>query len=354
MTAAVALPSAAPAIGGGGEESTGAHKPGQSVQGSASGRSLMASVSRSKIRLSYPGGHTARAGMGALASVDPDWRPPACWYEPVFTPGQLKDAVATGEGGLVNAHVWWSNGLWVDHYEKGKPHVDAALNRPGGTAAADDGYENYNLGKKGMFWRSTVREGMYQDSRAWDCGRVMFWQDAGTVPKDKNAPTPETLAAFAYDRIKVPDTEVELRPQGRSTVNLPTWAWLDKGTFKEVTVRADLPGTGLWAVTTARPVALRLDPGTGDAETYPGSGDCGINENGSIGTPYSRDAAEEGPPPCGVGYLRATSGRPYRLKASVTWGISWRGSGGARGELPDGTFETARDVVVQEIQAVNR
>lgn len=352
MTAAVSLPSAALAIGGGGEESTGGHRPGQSVHGAASGRSLMASVSHSKIRLSYPGGRTAKASVGALTAVDPDWRPPACWYEPVFTPRQLKDAVATGEGGLVNAHVWWSNGLWVDHYEKGEADSGVDLNPSGDSRA--DGYENYNLGKKGMFWRSTVREGMYQDSRAWDCGRIMFWQDAGTVPKDKNAPTPETLAAFAYDRIKVPDTEVELRPRGRSTVNLPTWAWLDKGTFRDVTVRADLPGTGLWAVTTARPVALHLEPGTGDAETHPASGDCGINEDGSIGTPYSRGAAEAGPPPCGISYLRATGGRPHQLKASITWGISWRGTGGARGDLPDGTFETSRAMTVQEIQSVNR
>ncbi|WP_324963972.1 hypothetical protein [Streptomyces formicae] len=283
--------------------------------------------------------------------MDPNWQPPACWYEPVFSPKQLKAAVATGEGGLVNAHVWWSNGLWVDHYEKGKSDTDFDPNFPGGTTA--DGYKNYNIGKKGMFWRSTVREGMYQDSKAWDCGRVMFWQDAGTIPKDKNAPTPEILAAFAYGKIKVPDTEIELKPQDLSTVNLPTWVWLDKGTFTNVQVRADLPGTGLWAVTRAMPVALHLEPGTEDAQTYPASGDCEINADGSIGTPYTKGASE-GEPSCGVNYLRSTSGEPYQLKASINWDISWKGTGGAHGDLPDGTFETSQDVSVQEVQAVNR
>lgn len=349
--AAFIFPSPALAVGEGGEESTGGEETHDSVEGSSSGKDLMASVSNSKIKLTYPGGQTAKTSVGELKSVDPNWEPPACWYEPVFSPKQLEEAVATGEGGLVNAHVWWSNGLWVDHYEKGKADNNFDLTLPEDTTA--DGYKNYNIGEKGMFWRSTVRKGMYQDSKAWDCGRIMFWQDAGTIPKDKYAPTPETLAAFAYDKIKVPDTEIELKPEGKSTVNLPTWVWLDKGTFKDVTVRADLPGTGLYAVTTAKPVALHLRPGTEDAKTYPASGDCEINEDGSIGTPYTKGASKQDPP-CGINYLRATSGEPYQLKASVTWEISWQGTGGAQGDLPNGTFETTQDVNVQEIQSINR
>ncbi|MFI7322423.1 hypothetical protein [Streptomyces venezuelae] len=41
--------------------------------GDASGTSLMASVSNSKIKLTYPGGRTAKASMGALQSIDPNW-----------------------------------------------------------------------------------------------------------------------------------------------------------------------------------------------------------------------------------------------------------------------------------------
>ncbi len=136
-------------------------------------------------------------------------------------------------------------------------------------------------------------------------------------------------------------------------MNLPTWVWLDKATFQEVKVRAELEAAGVWAETTAKPVALHLDPGTEDAETYPSSGDCEINEDGSIGTPYSKGAAER-TPPCGITYLRASGDAPYQLKASITWEISWQGSGGAQGDLPDGTFETTQDLAVREIQAVNR
>ncbi|MEU6678220.1 hypothetical protein [Streptomyces sp. NPDC046925] len=349
--AAVMFPCPTLAVGEGGEESTGGEGTHSSVRGGSSGKDLMASVSNSKIELTFSGGRTTKASTGALTSVDPNWRPPACWYEPVFSPKALKEAVATGEGGLVNAHVWWSNGLWVDHYEKGEGSINSGLTLPEDSTTG--GYKNYNIGKKGMFWRSTVRKDMYQDAEAWDCGRIMFWQDAGTIPHDKNAPTPETLAAYAYNRIKVPDTEIELKPRGKSTVNLPTWVWLDKGRYNDVSVRADLPGTGLYAVTTAKPVALRLEPGTADARTHPSSGSCEITEDGSIGTPYTRGASEQDPP-CGVTYLRSASGEPYQLKASVTWEISWYGTGGAKGGLPNGTFESTQDLNVQEIQSVNR
>ncbi|MEY9486970.1 hypothetical protein RKD26_002764 [Streptomyces calvus] len=325
------------------------------VQGDASDSTLLASVSQSRIRVTHSGGGTEQGSMDELTSVDPNWEPPVCWYEPVFTPEALKSAVENlqknGGLGAVNAHEWWTSGIFVDHYDKGEPQDNFDLHAAQNSTA--EGYKNYNIGKDGMFWRSVVRKGHESDTRAWDCGRIMFWQDAGTIPDDPNAPTPETLAAYAYDKIEVPKTEVELKPAAKSTVNLPTWVWLDRGTFKEVSVRAELPGTGLWAETTAKPVALHLEPGTDDAETFPASGDCEINDDGSIGTPYTKGSADK-TPPCGIRYLRASAGDPYELTASITWQISWEGTGGARGDLPDGTFETTQDMTVQEIQSINR
>ncbi|CAL9488626.1 hypothetical protein [Streptomyces sp. enrichment culture] len=328
----------------GGDEGEAAGQPGgggSEAEGTADGKDLMASVSQSRITITHSDGGTSQASTGELASVDPDWEPPACWYEPVMTPEQLKAGVErlkkNGGLGAVNAHLSWYWGLFEEQYKTGE---------------AEDGYKNYNLGKDGMFWRSVVRPGHEDDIKAWDCDRVMFWQDANTVPDDPNAPTPDVLAAYAYDKIRVPDTEVELKPEDKSTVNLPTWAWLDKDTFKEVAVHAELPGTGLWATTTAKPVALHLEAGTEDAETYPASGNCEINDDGSIGTPYTKGDADK-TPPCGIRYLRSSGGKPYQLKASITWQISWEGTGGSQGDLPDGAFETAQDMTVQEIQAVN-
>ncbi|MFF1717436.1 hypothetical protein [Streptomyces sp. NPDC058268] len=315
-----------------------------SSQGTASGAELGAEVSRSRIVLKQSGGGTAKPSAGALAAIDPNWKPPACWYEPLATPKQLKDATqGLKKGGLLSVNFGrrWGKDLLVDAFDKGEPTF------------TDTPTKNYNVGKKGMFWRAVARQDRANDPEILDCSKNLFWQDAGSVPEDPNAPTPETLAAYAYDKIRVPDTEIELKPQAKSTVNMPTWVWLDRAVFKGVTVRADLPNTPLYAVTTAKPVALHLEPGTKDAKIFPASGDCPVNEDGSIGTPYTKGASQQDPS-CGIAYLRATNGKPYRLKASVTWEISWEGTGGAKGDLPDGTFETTQDMNVQEIQSINR
>ncbi|GAA3495679.1 hypothetical protein GCM10019016_027790 [Streptomyces prasinosporus] len=165
--------------------------------------------------------------------------------------------------------------------------------------------------------------------------------------------TPEVLAQLAYAEIRVPSTEVDLAPNGTTKVNLPTWAWLDAVDFQPVSVTASVPLLRIEATTTAEPVSVRMDPGTPDAETYPASGVCEI-QNGRIGEPYEKGKANE-TPPCGVKYLRSSGDDSYRLGATVTWEIHWTGTGVAgEQDLPDGTFGGEQDVVVQEIQAVNR
>ncbi|MFH8468766.1 hypothetical protein [Streptomyces sp. NPDC017991] len=319
--------------------------PAPGASGDAHGHDVSATVSRIKVtQVSGPTG----GKRGSLSSTDVNWTPPPCWYEPVLTSAQLKALAETNGLGHVSPHTsWGGEKLWTDHYRDGKD----AYNFKDGSLDTVKGYEDYNTGKDGYFWRGVAPDPAHPAS--WDCERVMFWQNAGDIPAVPNAPTAKTLAEYAYDKVEVPGTEIELKPAARSTVNAPTWVWLDKGTFQEVEVRAELPNTNLWARTTAKPVALHLEPGTADADTFPASGDCGINEDGSIGTPYrTGDAGTT--PPCGISYRRATGGDPYELKASVTWRITWEGTGGAGGTLPNGTFETTRPMNVQEIQSVNR
>ncbi|MFJ2906105.1 hypothetical protein [Streptomyces sp. NPDC087212] len=321
-----------------------------SPQGGSKGDELYASASHSQIQVRQVSGST-KGKRGTLASVDSNWKPPACWYEPLFTGEELKAFVdkTNGQGDVGIHQSWYGKGLWTDHYRDGKPHENFDMNAP--TNSIAKGYKDYNIGKEGYFWRGVAPDDSATES--WDCGKIMFWEDAGKVPKVPNAPTPKTLAEYAYNQVKVPSTEVELKPKAKSTVNAPTWVWLDKGTFQDVTVRAELPHTGLWAETTAKPVALHLNPGTSDAATFPASGDCTINDDGSIGTEFQEGDAGK-TPPCGITYLRATSGTPYQLTASITWKVSWKGSDGTGGDLPDGTFETTQDMNVQEFQAVNR
>ncbi|MEV7147305.1 hypothetical protein AB0O05_12520 [Streptomyces sp. NPDC093084] len=87
------------------------------------------------------------------------------------------------------------------------------------------------------------------------------------------------------------------------------------------------------------------DCNTGDAGTYPASGVCTPNADGSIGEKYARGDADR-VPSCGIRYLRSSGHGTYHLKATITWRISWNGSGGAGGDLPDGTFGTTQDIAV--------
>jgi hypothetical protein len=267
-----------------------------------------------------------------------DWEPPACWYEPYW---KAKDFKKFNE-------AQWS----IYESVGGAPEgiADDKARYKGGHP-----YKDFNVDKndEGMWWVAVTNPKMKDDPAASDCTREPFWVDNGDNPGVPQAIDTETLAGLAHQRAVVPPTKVSLAPNGRSTVNAPTWVWLDKGTFKPVSVTASLPGTGLWATTTAKPVSLHIAPGTEDAESLPASGECVINDDGSIGEPYARGKAEL-TPPCGVRYLRSSGDGTYALKATLTWEITWDGAGGTGGELPDGTFATTTEVPVQEIQSVNR
>ncbi|MGW2479744.1 hypothetical protein ACWCWQ_07985 [Streptomyces sp. NPDC001571] len=264
-----------------------------------------------------------------------NWTPPACWYAPKYSPAQFKAYVEPIWNAESTGYEW--DNQQRDKYVNGKP------------------YTNFNLDKadKGYWWDSYVNPSY---PPGWDaCNKPYFWVDKGAPPPADvpEAITPEVLAKLAYAEIRVPSTKVTLKPDGATKVNLPTWAWLDKTDFHPVSVTASVPVLNISATTTATPVSLKLEPGTGDATVFPATGECPINADGSIGTPYEAGNADK-TPPCGVTYLRATSTTPYTLKATVTWKIHWTGTGTPGGDLPDGTFGQDQQVTVQEIQAINR
>ncbi|MFI8831480.1 hypothetical protein ACIGPN_10670 [Streptomyces afghaniensis] len=270
---------------------------------------------------------------GALTSST-SWTPPPCWYAPKYTPEQLQKYLEpTWEAGSTG-YEW--DAKQRDRYVKGHPYKDFNKDKTG----------------KGYFWDSFVNKDF---PPGWDsCDEPIFWVDQGNPPPAniKNAVTPKILAELAYAEIRVPSTKVTLAPAEATKVNLPTWAWLDGAEFQPVSVTASVPVLGIQATATAEPVSLRIEPGTKDAVTYPASGVCEIN-NGRIGEPYAKGKTDQ-TPPCGVKYLRSSGDGTYPLQATVTWKIRWTGTGGAGGDLPDGTFGATQNVVVQEVQAVNR
>ena len=294
-------------------------------------------------RISFTGSTKGSGGesSGGMAPVG-NWTPPACWYEP-YSPDEFAKSTEAGYDLVAN-----------DPRQPGYARSSVEQFR----AIYKDGkYKNYNKAKadEGNWWVATRDPDRWLSEEAQACDEQPFWVENGDPPNVENAITPEILAELAYNRIKVPDTEVTLAPENNTKVNLPTWAWLDKATFKEVSVTATLNVNGLnmQATTTAKPVSLKLEPGTADAETYPASGECAINDDGSIGEPYAKGKADQ-TPPCGLKYLRSSGDGTYKLQATITWDIAWTGTGGAGGDLPDGTFGNDQAVTVQEIQSVNR
>lgn len=264
-----------------------------------------------------------------------NWSPPPCWYAPKYTPKQLKKAKEKVWSGGSTGHQWDADQR--KRYVEGEP------------------YTNFNMKKSGdgYWWGSYVDKSFPPGWKS--CEEPYFWVDDGEPPPADipNAITPEILAELAYAEIQVPSTTVELSPATTQKVNLPTWIWLDQATFNPVSVTARVPVLDLYATTTATPVSLRIEPGTEDAKLHPTSGECPINEDGSIGTPYTKGNSEK-TPPCGLTYLRSSGDGTYPLQATLTWEISWEGTGNTGGDLPDGTFGTTQNITVDEIQSIVR
>ncbi|MEV0846342.1 hypothetical protein AB0J21_10780 [Streptomyces sp. NPDC049954] len=275
-------------------------------------------------------------GAGPVAAAS-EWEPPACYYAPKYTPDELQKYLEP---------------IWA--VDSTSPEWDATQRKryvEGGE------YKDFNKAKAGdgFFWDSFVTPGREGDPDALSCDKPIFWVDTGDPPPADapQAVTPEVLAQLAYAEIRVPSTTVELAPAAESKVNLPTWAWLDGARFEPVAVTASVPRLGIQATTVAEPVSLRIEPGTDDARSLPASGICPITD-GHIGEPYAPGKADR-TPPCGVTYLRSSHGGSYPLRATLTWKIHWTGTGIAQPQnLPDGEFGAAQDVVVREVQAVNR
>ncbi|MGW6025654.1 hypothetical protein [Streptomyces sp. NPDC055099] len=283
--------------------------------------------------------HSKNGKGGTTGPVTPstNWTPPPCYYAPAHTPAQLQKKLEPIWAAESTGSQWDLSQR--NRYVDGQPYKDFNKDKTG----------------DGFWWDGFIPEGRESAPGAFDCDKPYFWVDKGDPPPADipEAVTPEVLAQLAYAEIRVPDTEVTLAPADTTKVNLPTWAWLDQADFKPVSVTASVPVLDLQATATAEPVSLKIDPGTKDAETYPASGVCPIND-GKIGEPYTKGKSDEDPP-CGVKYLRSSGDGSYPLKATVTWKIHWTGTGVNKPQkLPDGEFGADQEVVVEEIQSINR
>jgi hypothetical protein len=142
-----------------------------------------------------------------------------------------------------------------------------------------------------------------------------------------SAVTPQQLLVTALGELQVPYIGPSTAPpRGHDgLVGLPEWFWIPAGSWhtRTVTVSAG----PVWAAVTAAPVSLTFQPGAGtNAVSCAGPG-----------TAYNpRKPAAAQHTDCSYTYLRPSAGQPadaYQASVTVTWRVSWTGSGGAGGVL---------------------
>jgi len=152
---------------------------------------------------------------------------------------------------------------------------------------------------------------------------------AGLVSNATGAPevTPRQLLEQALSELRVPYLEPGTAPpRGKDgLVGLPEWFWIPAADWHPsiVTVRAG----PVWAIVTATPASLTFDPGGG----LPPVSCAGPGTAYALGRP-----AQEQPSGCSYTYEQPSLGQPgnaYQASVTVTWRISWTGSGGQGGVL---------------------
>ena len=287
-------------------------------------------------KVSYTSHNVPETGGSPMApAAGADWEPPACWYEPRFTPAEFSAYISKVDG------------------------------RHGEASRAEGGlggkYDDLHQGDKGSWYQMR-----YDDDPDADIPKACTQQDGyvfirpgDPAPADAPVLDPEILAGLAYNRTKLPAPPLTLSPKpGHQVVNLPTHARFTKKLDRVwVTAAIDAAGLDLAATTVAEPSALRLEAGTDEAEpsscTYDLKGEGKGDGNGGT---YTVDTEKSD---CNITYRRSTAkGEAHTLKAYLTWKVTWTEGadpdGAPQHPMPDGESAAELPVMVKEIQSVNR
>ncbi|MFJ5177147.1 hypothetical protein ACIP68_25330 [Streptomyces griseoviridis] len=289
------------------------------------------------------GGDSAKGGIGAhirisqsavgsgrptsnATSTNVNWKPPVCWYEPMYTSKEYEEFIKSAYAGAQ------------------EPAASYAKKR------TDEGFHKDD---KGLWWQVKFRDDDFSADCPVTTDNWEIWVPPADPRPDPHKLTPEILSELAYNATKLPTPPVVLSPGAqRLVVNLGTRVKLD-GDFDRVWTTADIDykGVQMAATTVATPVALRVDAGTEDADPQLCTYDLVKGDGG-----YTVDSAGAD---CNVTYRRSSGSGTYPFKASITWKVTWTDSadpdGPARAPaLPDGLSTVEQDVAVKEIQAVNR
>ncbi|PZS32189.1 MAG: hypothetical protein DLM61_07275 [Pseudonocardiales bacterium] len=162
-------------------------------------------------------------------------------------------------------------------------------------------------------------------------------------------PSPAQLAQRAAASFRFPkpsghrSPSETLRYQGYpfSYVQLWLFYWTDPGTWRTLTATAR--AGGVFATVTAKPVSLTYDPGDGSSAVS-----CG-----GPGRPWTDADGNRAPSGGACGYqYKAVTSSPITSTQTITWKITWVGSGGTSGALPDQSTSKSGQLNVMQIQTV--
>jgi hypothetical protein len=170
-------------------------------------------------------------------------------------------------------------------------------------------------------------------------------QRAGLVSNAAVAPQipPRLLLVQALGELNVPRLQAATAPPRGTAglVGLPEWFWVpaDQWHARTVTVTAG----AAWATVVAAPIGLVFHPG---ARLSPVS--CA-----GPGTAYDRrEPSAQQHTECSYTYQRPSIGQPesvYHASLTVTWRVSWTGSGGTGGVL-DAALEVPVGLTIPVVQ----
>ncbi|WP_214408767.1 hypothetical protein [Sphaerisporangium fuscum] len=254
-------------------------------------------------------------GLGAKSDGYRVKRP--CWYEPgdnaqdmLNRQQQVKD--------------WWVH------------------TNPDGDTDFDKFLEQYKdkVGKDGRWWTPAYNAADPDGLSCWTGLQGAVWVPAGGTPP--GGITLQELYQLARAALTVPEPKINLSPDVKSYVNLPTWVWLTGIGPTSRSVTAEIPGV-MSATVTATLGKLEIKPGTSPDRAQVTTTGCG-----GTGRPY----AKAGDFTCGVTYLRASADQPrrtYVLTVTTVWPVT----GGGLTFQPVQSTAT-RDVPVGEVQSIVR
>ncbi|MEU0479280.1 hypothetical protein ABZ260_08880 [Streptosporangium sp. NPDC006013] len=199
------------------------------------------------------------------------------------------------------------------------------------------------IGKEGRWWAPAYNGADPDGQSCWSELEPFVWVPPGTTPPA--GITIAELVEIARAALTVPEPKIELNPDAKSYVNLPTWVWLSGIGETTRSVTATLPGV-MSATVTATLEDIRIDAGT-TADRAEVKEECGPG-----GKPYAKGAAFT----CGVRYLRASIDQPrdaYVLTVTSVWPIE------VEGDVVPFAYDpvevgVTRDVPVGEVQSTVR